>query len=113
MHEYSIVQALLEQCQTHVQANDATKITAVTVKIGVQSGIELHLFEVAFDTFKEKTICDEANLIIEHQLLLIYCSDCDQEYTLEKLEYICPKCQSLHIEVVDGEDMYLMRLEME
>lgn len=113
MHEYSIVQALLEQCQTHAHTNDANKIIQVTVKIGIQSGVEPHLFEVAFDTFKEKTICEEANLIIQHQPLLIYCSACNKEYTLQKPEYICPECQNLHIEVVDGEDMILMRLEME
>ena len=45
MHEYSVVQALLEQCETHAKANDATQIVEVTVKIGVQSGIEVHLFE--------------------------------------------------------------------
>src|SRR5665648_168023 len=101
MHEYSIVQALLEQCQTHANANDASKITQVTVKIGIQSGVEPHLFEAAFDTFKEKTICEEANLIIDHQPLLIYCNNCNQEYTLQKPEYICPKCQNLYIKVVD------------
>ncbi len=113
MHEYSIVQALLEQCEEHAKANNAAQILEVTVKIGVQSGVEVHLFETAFETFKEKSVCDQAKLIVEHQPLLIYCSDCDQEFTLDKIEYSCPKCQNLLINVLDGEDMYLMRLEMQ
>lgn len=113
MHEYSVVQALLEQCETHAKANDATQILEVTVKIGVQSGIEVHLFETAFETFKEKTICDRAKLVIQHQPLLIYCAKCDKEYTLKKIKYVCPKCDNLLIKVLDGEDMYLMRLEMQ
>ena len=113
MHEYSVVQALLEQCETHAKANSATQVLEVTVKIGVQSGIEVHLFETAFETFKEKTICDQAKLVIQHQPLLIYCAECAKEYTLEKIEYVCPKCDNLLINVLDGEDMYLMQLEME
>ncbi len=113
MHEYSVVQALLEQCETHAKANDATQIVEVTVKIGVQSGIEVHLFETAFETFKERTVCDQAKLTIQHQPLLIYCTECDKEYTLEKIEYVCPECDNLLINVLDGEDMYLMRLEMQ
>ncbi len=113
MHEYSVVQALLEQCEQHARANDATRITEVTVKIGVQSGIEVHLFETAFETFKEQTVCDKARLVIQHQPLLIRCAECDKEYALEKIEYVCPVCENLLIEVLDGEDMYLMRLEMQ
>ena len=54
MHEYSIVQALLEQCEHYAEENDAEKITKVVVKIGKLSGVEPHLLEVAFETFKEK-----------------------------------------------------------
>ncbi len=80
MHEYSIVQALLDQCEQHAAANDAKSITKVVVKIGQFSGVETHLLEVAFDTFKEKTVCDRAEFVLT---------------------------------VDDGEEMYLMSLEME
>jgi len=58
MHEYSVVQALLNQCEEVAAQNEATKVMKVIVKIGVLSGVEPHLLQVAFDTFKEKTICD-------------------------------------------------------
>jgi len=65
MHEYSVVQALLNQCEEVAAQNEATKVMKVIVKIGVLSGVEPHLLQVAFDTFKEKTICDEAELILK------------------------------------------------
>ena len=66
MHEYSIVQALLEQCEEHAKANDSTKITKVVTKIGKLSGVEPHLLETAFETFKErKGVCrDYAHMLI-------------------------------------------------
>jgi len=60
MHEYSVVQALLNQCEEHAAQNNAKKVTKIITKIGVMSGIETHLLQTAFDTFKEGTICDGA-----------------------------------------------------
>ncbi len=113
MHEYSIVQALLNQCEEHAAANDATHITKVEVKIGRLSGVEPHLLEMAFDTFKEKTVCDGAEFVMNIQPVVITCKACGEVTTLEELNYRCPKCESLEVETTDGDEMYLMRLEME
>jgi hydrogenase nickel insertion protein HypA len=113
MHEYSIVQALLNQCEEIAEENSATKIVKVVCKIGVMSGIETHLLQTAFDTFKEKTICDEAKFIINKQRLKLECRDCGYIYEEDEIRYFCQKCESLSVKVIDGEDMYLMSLEME
>lgn len=113
MHEYSIVQALLTQCEEHALANDATRITRVEVKIGRLSGVEPHLLQMAFDTFKEKTLCEGAELVLLVQSVVITCKACGAVSTLEELHYRCSQCGSLEVETTDGEGMYLMRLEME
>ena len=113
MHEYSVVQSLLESCEEHARVNEASKITKVVVKIGVLSGVEPELLKTAFDTFKEQTVCDGADFILNIQKLQIECLECDTVSILEKHEFSCPKCQSTNIKVTDGEDMYLMSLEME
>ena len=113
MHEYSVVQALLEQIEDVAQQNDATKVTKIIVKIGVTSGIEAHLLEIAFNTFKEKTICDGAEFVMNIQPLKIRCNSCLKESELEKVHYCCQECASTDVEVIDGEDMFLMSLEME
>jgi len=113
MHEYSIVQALLEQCESHVKANDATKVTKVITKIGKLSGVEPYLLETAFETFKEKTVCDGAEFVMNLQNLVLYCNECKKESEQSEVRYLCMHCQSTNVSVVDGEDMYLMTLEME
>lgn len=112
MHEYSIVQSLLDSCEEHAKANESTNVTKVIVKIGVLAGVEPDLLQTAFDTFKEKTVCDKAEFIINRQKIVISCLSCDEESTLEKNEFCCPTCQSNKVKVIDGEDMYLMSLEM-
>jgi len=112
MHEYSVVQALLNQCEDIVKENNATKIDKVICKIGVMSGIEIHLLKIAFDTFKEGTICDKAEFIINEQKVKLRCRECKDEYEIDEVIYKCRSCGSLSMDIVDGEDMYLMSLEM-
>jgi hydrogenase nickel incorporation protein HypA/HybF len=113
MHEYSIVQSLLESCEEHAKANDASKVTKVVVKIGVLSGVEPDLLKTAFDTFKEQTVCDKADFVMNIQKVQILCHDCSTTSILDKNEFSCPNCQSVNVKVEDGEDMYLMSLEIE
>lgn len=113
MHEYSIVQALLTQCEDIARENEAESVTKIVVKIGKMSGVEPHLLEIAFNTFKEKTVCDGADFIINIQPLTIECNQCGATAALDEIFYKCPDCESLDVKVVDGEEMYLMSLEME
>lgn len=113
MHEYSIVQSLLTLCEENAKTNDIKKISAVEVKIGVLSGVEPELLKTAFDTFKEKTICEDAEFIMHLQPLKVRCFQCEKESELKQGEYSCPICQSTEVDVIDGEDMYLMRIVAE
>ena len=113
MHEYSVVQALLNQCEEVAAQNNATKINKVVCKIGVMSGIEIHLLQVAFDTFKEGTLCEDAEFVINEQKLKLECLECGAVFESDEVRYYCRECESLRVKVLDGEDMYLMSLEME
>lgn len=112
MHEYSIVQSLLESCEDHARQNDAKEVTKVVVKIGVLSGVEPDLLQTAFDTFKEQTVCHNTQFVMNIQKIKISCNDCKGEFELEKHEFACPSCKSVNVNVTDGEDMFLMSLEM-
>lgn len=112
MHEYSVVQSLLEKVEKFADQNEAEQVTKVVVKIGVMSGIEPHLLEIAFNTFKEKTICDGAEFIMNIQPISVHCQGCDMTSELQKAHYLCPACGSAELAIVDGEEMYLMSLEM-
>jgi len=113
MHEYSIVQALLNQCEEIAEENKVEKVAKIITKIGVMSGVEIHLFQIAFDTFKEGTMCAGAELVINEQRLKLHCNSCSCEFEVDEVRYACVACESLDVKVIDGEDMYLMSLEME
>jgi hydrogenase nickel incorporation protein HypA/HybF len=113
MHEYSIVDSLLELADKHAREHNAKKVTKLEIKIGVLSGVEPELLKTAFETFKEGTICEEAEFIMKIQPVVIKCQECGFEGELKKDEYLCPNCKSSKLSILDGEDMYLMSLELE
>ena len=113
MHEYSIVQALIDQCEEVAAKNNVTSINKVVTKIGMMSGIDTHLLKIAFDTFKEGTLCAKAELELNIQKLKLECKDCGNIFEVDEVHYSCVKCESLSVKVLDGEDMYLMSLEMQ
>ncbi|MEA3353392.1 MAG: hydrogenase/urease nickel incorporation protein HypA [Campylobacterota bacterium] len=113
MHEYSIVQSLIQSCEQHAASNNAKSVSKVVIKVGVLSGVEPELLREAFETFKEDTVCHDAFLDMKIQKILIKCNSCLEQIELEKHEFLCPKCNGSNIDVLDGEEMFLMQLEME
>ncbi|WP_297890534.1 hydrogenase maturation nickel metallochaperone HypA [Sulfurihydrogenibium sp.] len=113
MHEFSIVQSLLNLIEEQAKLNNAKQVSKVLVKIGKMSGVEPHLLEMAFNTFKEKTIAENAELIIEIQDIIAYCKNCNIEFVIQDYSFICPDCKSIDVDVIDGTEMLLKSLELE
>lgn len=112
MHELSIVNSLIELCEENAKNNNANNIKEVHVKIGRLSGVEIELFKRTFETFKEDSLCKNAKLIINLQDVIIKCKDCKEENTLKENVFICPKCEGKDLDIIDGDELYLMRLIM-
>ncbi|WP_459899250.1 hydrogenase maturation nickel metallochaperone HypA [Campylobacter concisus] len=112
MHELSIVQNLVSLCEKNAAKENAKEISKIEIKIGRLSGVEPHYLESAFDVYKAGTICENAKLVINLQGIVVECLDCGFSGELSENDFTCPKCKSQNLKVTDGEDMYLMRLEM-
>ena len=112
MHEFSIVSALINQCEELAAENKATGIARVAVKIGALSGVEPQLVKTAFDTFREDGICRGAELEMEIAPLELDCRACGAHSIPDDIAYLCPACHSRDIKVSGGEEMLLMQLEL-
>ena len=81
MHEYSLVQALVERVEQEAARAGAATVERIEVKIGDWAGVERQLFQTAFDTFKQG-ICQAAELRI-HEVP-------GDEIVLERIEMEVP-----------------------
>jgi len=76
VHEASLVQALLDRIEQEAQAHGATSVARVRVALGEASGVERELFEIAYATFRERTICAGAELEVVTVPVCWECPEC-------------------------------------
>ncbi len=112
MHELSIVEALLNQCEEEAKKHKASLIDEIYIKIGRLSGVEVDLFTNTFETFKQNSaLCEKSKLFVEVAELKISCK-CGFEGILRENIFFCPKCEGKDLKIIEGEDLYLMKLCM-
>lgn len=112
VHELSIVQSLVALCEKNAAAGGAKEVVRIEVRIGRLSGIEPHYLQSAFEVYKAGTICENAELEIAVQSVVIECKSCGFGGELGENDFTCPACGSQELSVTGGEDMHLMHLEM-
>jgi hydrogenase nickel incorporation protein HypA/HybF len=78
MHEYSVVQALLDQIAAVARPRSATSVHGVRVGLGELSGVDPELLASAWETFRERTICANAPLELHRVAALWSCPSCGE-----------------------------------
>ena len=111
MHEYSIVQALLERVQVEARARRATAVHRLSVRIGELSGVEVDLLTTAYETFRERTICAGAELDVHLVAARWQCPGCARVIGRGDV-LTCPTC-AMPARLAEGDEIMLDRIEME
>ena len=111
MHEYSLIQSLVDRVEMEARARSATAIHKLSVRIGEQSGVDIELFRTAYLTFRERTICEAADLVIDVVPVQWACGNCGGR--IENGQPLrCPRCLS-PARLIGGDEIMLDRIEME
>jgi hydrogenase nickel incorporation protein HypA/HybF len=111
MHEYSIVQALLERVAAEAHARRATSVHRLTIRIGELSGVEPELLATAYATFRERTICERAELDLRTIAARWECPDCGRAIS-RGAPLTCAVC-ARPARLAAGDEIMLDRIEME
>jgi hydrogenase nickel incorporation protein HypA/HybF len=111
MHEYSIVQALLDRVEAEAKARNATAIHRLYVRIGEMSGVEASLLATAFQLFREKTLCEGTELEIESVPVRWECRSCGKAIPRGAV-LRCVGCGG-EARLLEGDEIVLSRIEME
>lgn len=112
MHEYSVVQALLDQCEGHVRGRgDGARIHRVRLKLGEAAGVDPGLFQTALETFKQGSVLEQAAIEIVRVPSRWECGLCKAPIARgEKLQ--CALCGA-PAKQVEGGELLLEQLELE
>ena len=110
MHEYSIVQSLVDSVAAAVGSRDAV-VRRIEVLIGDVSGVDTTLLATAFEVFREGTICEGAVLTIDRVPRRWECSRCGGEVVPGGF-LRCPDCNA-PARLAAGDEIVLQRIELE
>jgi Zn finger protein HypA/HybF involved in hydrogenase expression len=78
MHEYSIVASLVDRVDEVVASRPGALVRRLHVRIGEVAGVEIELLRTAFETFRARTACDGAELVVEPIAAAWRCARCDR-----------------------------------
>ncbi len=114
MHEVSLVQAMIGQLSDLAKNNDATKVTKITMEIGLLSGVVVDSFRFGFEVLSENDeLVQGAELKILTPPVTYRCTRCGHtEVTNEKPD-CCPHCKELFLIPEGGDELILRQVEME
>ena len=111
MHEYSLIQSLVERVEEEAAARSASAVHRLRVRIGEDAGVDLELFKTAYHTFRERTVCAHATLEVITVPVAWACDACGRR--IEPGQPLrCPDCFA-PARLIGGDEIILERIEME
>lgn len=112
MHEYSIVQALMERVDLEASAGGASSVYRIHVSIGELAGVDIPLLQTAFETFREAIpLCRGAELEVRQIEMRWSCPGCGRAISRGEI-LRCGTCQR-PARLEQGDEIFLERIEME
>lgn len=111
MHEYSIVQALLDRVDAEARARGASSVSRLSVRVGELSGVEVELLSSAFLAFRDRTICERADLTVQAVAARWECPQCNRE--IARGEVLTCRVCGVPAHLAAGDEIMLDRIEME
>ena len=111
MHEYSIVQSLVDSVEAVVAQHGGAIVHRLYVRIGDLAGVDRTLLQTAYDTFRAGTICEAAEMTIERVEPRWECERCLAEIPRGAV-LRCVLCNE-PAKLAAGDEIVLQRVEME
>jgi hydrogenase nickel incorporation protein HypA/HybF len=112
MHELSIAQSMLEVIESNVTENGYTRCTAVTVRAGLLSAVDEEALRFAFETLSEQTAHSGSTLSVERTFPTAKC-DCGCSFKVTEMMYACPDCGAVTAALSGGDELEVIKLEVE
>lgn len=110
MHEYSIVQSLVDSVTAAVGERVAS-VHEVRVAIGEMSGVDCGLLTTAYEVFRAGTLCEHASLTIDRIPARWHCPRCHMAIASGAF-LRCAECNE-PAQLASGDEIVLQRIELE
>ena len=114
MHEMAVADSILQIIEGKLAGvNPDAQVTKINLKIGKLTCVEPEALRLCFQVVSKETRLEETVLYIDSVPVRARCKDCEKEFGLEELDFACPFCASLRIEIQTGRELFIDSFEIE
>ena len=108
----TICQGLMSQVEKITREKGANCVERIVLSIGPLAGVEPELLSRAFEVARAETVAETAELEIETGPVIVECRLCGAKGEAEVNRLLCPACGDWKVNLVQGDEMLLLRLEV-
>ena len=112
MHELAIAQSIVELVEEHARRDAFTHVREIRLVIGALSHVDPRALEFGFDVVARGTVAAGARLAIDRPPGTGYCTECRAEVTIAAHGDACPACGAETWQMVGGDEMRVVDLEV-
>ncbi len=112
MHEFSIVQSIVEIALETARIHGAGQIASVEVEVGQSAGVVKEAMEFAWEAAAKGTLLDGATLVLKEIPLMIRCRTCHKTFQPAELFDSCPACGDFNSEIISGKELRVVAIEV-
>lgn len=112
MHELSLMEQVRQQALAAAAAEGASRIEAITLRVGELAGVEIEALRFAFPVVMEDTIAAQAELRIEAEPAICDCEVCGRCFRARDGCCDCPDCGTISRRLLSGRGLRLVALEV-
>jgi hydrogenase nickel incorporation protein HypA/HybF len=113
VHEMSLMGGVFEVIERTLSQYEIRRVLQVKLRVGELTNAEPDALQMVFEAFCKDTICEGAELIVERVTVRGRCRDCELEFSVKSMFFLCPRCRNTRIEVIEGEELLIESLEVE
>lgn len=113
MHEMSLAESAMQIIEDAARKQSFKRVRTVYLEIGQLACVEPEAMRFCFDAVIKGSIAQGASLQIVDTPGLGRCTQCGTEAQIATLYQACPGCGSYGIQVISGDAMRVIELEVE
>ena len=112
MHELSLMESVRDLALEQARAHGATRIAAITLRIGSLAGVEPEALRFAHQVVMAGTAAEGAALRIDTVPARFACEPCQQPFEAAQGDCLCPRCGAFSRQLLQGRELELASLEL-
>ncbi|KAA3634451.1 MAG: hydrogenase maturation nickel metallochaperone HypA [Calditrichaeota bacterium] len=113
MHELSIASSIIDSVTKEVKKHDVRSVYEIKLRIGELTAVVPDSLRFGFESLVKDTFLEHTQLTIETSKIEGECIDCKRGFTVENFNFICPHCSSKQVDIISGNELEILSIEIE